>query len=104
MKKLCIIILLIGISITPTSAQKTVADIVFTNGKIYTVNNENLFAEAVAVKAGKLLGETISLEDAIRVMTLSMSFRQMRCKTIRSITLFSPERHSCLLTPVLSQK
>jgi len=31
------------------------ADIVFTNGTIYTVNNKNPFAEAVAVKDGKFL-------------------------------------------------
>jgi len=31
------------------------ADIVFTNGKIYTVNNKNPFAEAVAVKDGKFI-------------------------------------------------
>ena len=29
------------------------ADIVLTNGKIYTVNSKNPFAEAVAVKDGK---------------------------------------------------
>jgi len=31
------------------------ADIVFTNGKIYTVNNKHSFAEAVAVKDGKFM-------------------------------------------------
>lgn len=35
--------------------QKSVADIVYTNGKIYTVNPENRFAEAVAVKDGKFM-------------------------------------------------
>jgi hypothetical protein len=34
---------------------KDTADIVFTKGKIYTVNNKNPFAEAVAVKDGKFM-------------------------------------------------
>ncbi len=34
---------------------KNAADIVFTNGKIYTLNTKNPFAEAVAVKDGKFL-------------------------------------------------
>jgi len=35
--------------------QKSVADVVYTKGKIYTVNNKNPFAEAVAVKNGKFM-------------------------------------------------
>ena len=34
---------------------KDAADIVFTKGKIYTVNNRNPFAEAVAIKDGKFM-------------------------------------------------
>lgn len=37
------------------SVPKAAADIVFTNGKIYTVNTKTPFAEAVAVKDGKFL-------------------------------------------------
>ena len=56
MKKICFIILLfISISNTRAVAQKSPADIVFTNGKIYTVDNTNPFAEAVAIKDGKFL-------------------------------------------------
>jgi len=48
--------LMVGIFLfsTPASAQGE-ADIVFTKGKIYTVNNRNPFAEAVAVKDGKFM-------------------------------------------------
>jgi hypothetical protein len=56
MKKISIIILFfIGISITRSSAQENSADMVFTNGKIYTVDNKNPFVEAVAIKDGKFM-------------------------------------------------
>ena len=35
--------------------QKSAADIIFTTGKIYTVDDKNPFAEAVAVKDGKFI-------------------------------------------------
>jgi hypothetical protein len=38
--------------ITEVTTSGPKADIVFTNGRIYTVNNKNPFAEAVAVKDG----------------------------------------------------
>jgi predicted amidohydrolase YtcJ len=56
------------------------ADIVFTNGKIYTVNMEHPFAEAVAVKDGKFLevGSTKDIEKFVgeqtRVVELGGAF------------------------------
>ena len=57
LKKYMVILFLlfIGIPITAPAALKTAADIVFTNGKIYTVNNKNPFVEAVVIKDGKFL-------------------------------------------------
>ena len=43
------------ISFTPTSAKPEPADTVFKNGTIYTVNEREPRAEAVAVKAGKII-------------------------------------------------
>ncbi len=37
------------------AVRKDAADIVFTNGRIYTVNNKNPFAEAVAIKDGRFM-------------------------------------------------
>ena len=54
-KYMVILFLFIGIPITAPAALKTAADIVFTNGKIYTVNNKNPFVEAVVIKDGKFL-------------------------------------------------
>ncbi len=56
------------------------ADIVFTNGKIYTVNNKNPFAEAVAVKDGKFLevGSAKEIEEFVgkrtRIVDLGGAF------------------------------
>ncbi len=56
------------------------ADLVFTNGKIYTVNNKNPFAEAVAVKDGKFIevGSTKDMEKFVgkrtRVVDLGGAF------------------------------
>ncbi|MBP2681444.1 MAG: hypothetical protein H6Q78_1307, partial [Candidatus Krumholzibacteriota bacterium] len=52
----CVIVLAVGILSlgSPLPAQGT-ADVVFTNGKIYTVNAESPFAEAVAVKDGQIV-------------------------------------------------
>jgi len=47
------------------AARKGAADIVFTNGKIYTVNQKTPFAEAVAVKDGKFM-EVGSAQDIKR--------------------------------------
>jgi len=48
---------------TPTNAaRKGAADIVFTNGRIYTVNDKQPWAEAVAVKDGRLM-EVGSIKD-----------------------------------------
>jgi len=47
------------------AARKGAADIVFTNGKIYTVNRKTPFAEAVAVKDGKFM-EVGSAQDIKR--------------------------------------
>ena len=49
-------VLMVGIFFFSSLAlAQDAADIVFTNGKIYTVNNKNPFAEAVAVKDGKFM-------------------------------------------------
>jgi predicted amidohydrolase YtcJ len=56
------------------------ADIVFTNGKIYTVNNEEPFAEAVAVKDGKFVevGSARDIEEFVgrrtRIVDLGGAF------------------------------
>jgi len=48
-------VVMVGIFFFSSLALAVEADIVFTNGKIYTVNNKNPFAEAVAVKGGKFM-------------------------------------------------
>ena len=48
-------VLMVGIFFFSSLALAGEAEIVFTNGKIYTVNNKNPFAEAVAVKDGKFV-------------------------------------------------
>ena len=48
-------VLLVGIFFFSGLALAGEADIVFTNGKIYTVNKKSPFAEAVAVKDGKFM-------------------------------------------------
>jgi len=48
-------VLMVGIFFFSSLALAGEAEIVFTNGKIYTVNNKNPFAEAVAVKDGKFM-------------------------------------------------
>jgi predicted amidohydrolase YtcJ len=59
---------------------KDAADIVFTNGKIYTVNKQSPFAEAVAVKGGKFMevGSAKDIEKFIgkrtRVVDLGRAF------------------------------
>ncbi len=55
-------VLMVGIFLFSSLALADEADTVFTNGKIYTVNNKNLFAEAVAVKDGKFM-EVGSVKD-----------------------------------------
>jgi len=52
----CVIVLAVGIlSFSSALAAQGTADVVFTNGKIYTVNAESPFAEAVAVKDGQIV-------------------------------------------------
>ena len=53
--KAILVSLFIGLSTIATAGENTTADIVFTNGKIYTVNGTNKFVEAVAVKDGEFL-------------------------------------------------
>jgi predicted amidohydrolase YtcJ len=60
--------------------QKSAADIIFTNGKIYTVDDKNPFAEAVAVKDGKFIevGSAKEIEKFVgqhtRVVDLGEAF------------------------------
>ncbi len=56
------IVVIVGVFFFSNLASAIEADIVFTNGKIYTVNNKNPFAEAVAVKEGKFF-EVGSVRD-----------------------------------------
>ena len=48
-------VLIVGIFFSSSLALASEADIIFTNGKIYTVDKKGPFAEAVAVKDGKFL-------------------------------------------------
>jgi len=45
----------LGFLFSSLALAQIAADIVFTNGKIYTVNNKNPFVEAVAVKDGRFM-------------------------------------------------
>ena len=58
MKKLSLIItMILALVITSCQTEKKqdAADMVFTNGKVYTVNDAQEWAEAVAVKDGKIV-------------------------------------------------
>ena len=46
---------LAGCSDTPVSKSDETADTVFTNAKVYTVNEKQPWADAVAVKDGKII-------------------------------------------------
>ncbi len=48
-------------------AQQPVADTVYQNGKIYTVNENNLWAEAVAIKGGKFI--EVGSDDDVKAVT-----------------------------------
>lgn len=60
--KAILVSLFISLSTIAAAAEDTTPDIVFTNGKIFTVNGTNQFVEAVAVKDGKFV-EIGSTED-----------------------------------------
>jgi len=49
------ILFFVTISISGSSGKKETADTVYKNGRIYTVNGKNPWAEAVAIKAGKFI-------------------------------------------------
>jgi predicted amidohydrolase YtcJ len=74
-------VLMVGIFFFSSLALAQIAaDIVFTNGMIYTVNNKNPFAEAVAVKDGKFMevGSAKDIEQFVgkgtRVVDLGGAF------------------------------
>jgi len=49
-------VVIVGVFFFSSLALAVEADVVFTNGKIYTVNTKNPYVEAVAVKDGKFMG------------------------------------------------
>jgi len=55
MQKILIIIILSILGLASTQSKTGPADIVFKNGNIYTVNERQPHAEAIAVKAGKII-------------------------------------------------
>jgi predicted amidohydrolase YtcJ len=55
MRKISILIILSILGLPSTQSKTEPADIVFKNGNIYTVNDRQPHAEAVAVKAGKII-------------------------------------------------
>ena len=73
-------VLMVGIFFFSSLALASEADIVFTNGKIYTVNKKSPFAEAVAVKDGKFMevGSAKDIEKFVgkqtRVVDLAGAF------------------------------
>ena len=48
-------IVLVGLVLSCTQQPKETADTIYTNGRIYTVNEDQPWAEAVAVKDGKFI-------------------------------------------------
>ena len=55
MKALYVLLSILLFSLTPTSTKVEPADLVFRNGNIYTANEKQPHAEAVAVKADRIV-------------------------------------------------
>src|SRR5256885_1183698 len=55
MKLISTLLLLLLVGFAPTTPKVPPADIIFTNGNIYTVNDKQPHAEAVAVTAGRIV-------------------------------------------------
>lgn len=67
MKKLITMMVLLGLVLSCSISQQEIADKVFTNGKVYTVNPDQPWAEAVAVKGNKIVfvGSSAEVEEFI---------------------------------------
>ena len=55
MKLISTLLLLLLVGFAPATLKVPPADIVFTNGNIYTVSDKQPHAEAVAVKGGRIV-------------------------------------------------
>jgi adenine deaminase len=55
MKPLSLVLMVSLLPLIPSPIQRQTSDIVFINGNIYTVNDRQAHAEAIAVKHGRII-------------------------------------------------